>query len=161
VTAILKNALRFDAMTVKDESISWDFTTNNQRDGWKFNKAVANVICDNGWCSFETLQTGALMETAATLDITASDVNKISFKYKNGSGGTKAKLYFITDKDNKWNDDKAFDITVTANDHLGNIYEIDTAGNEKWTDVITGLRFVPSDCAGSFMIDYITLNLNK
>ncbi|MEG1880308.1 MAG: copper amine oxidase N-terminal domain-containing protein, partial [Oscillospiraceae bacterium] len=149
--------MRYNSMKVSDEMISWDMNINNKKDGWEFNKSIVNVETKDGWTNFLTLENDASMNTIDVGKIEASDVKTIEMRLKNLTNGTKAKIYYKTDKSNVYDDSKAFYVDIKKNDEIGSIYTIDVSKSEKWEGEITGLKFSPSDEVGEISVDYINL----
>ncbi|MEG2381484.1 MAG: stalk domain-containing protein, partial [Oscillospiraceae bacterium] len=149
--------MRYNSMKVSDEMISWDMNINNKKDGWEFNKSIVNVETKDGWTNFLTLENDATMNTIDVGKIEASDVKTIEMRLKNLTNGTKAKIYYKTDKSNVYDDSKAFYVDIKKNDEIGSIYTIDVSKSEKWEGEITGLKFSPSDEVGEISVDYINL----
>lgn len=77
--------------------------------------------------------------------VAASDVGNIYVKAKVPAsvGSNVLQLFFITDQDNKWTEDKSFGrdgtIPYTANGDWIE-FEVSTSGNDLWKDQITGIR---------------------
>lgn len=150
-------AERFDSMQVTEEGSVWNFDINNKRDGWLFNKAIADVSVKEGEAFMNIIADGAEMATVGDLNVNAANAKTIRIRMKNNTDGTKAKLKFITDTSGNYSGDKEFSFEIKANDALGKEYIIHTDSNENWTGVIKGLKFVPSEEKGATAVDYIKL----
>ena len=149
---------RQDSMEVIDGNYTWNFDINNSRDGWKFNKFIADTVVENGKLSYGVVSRGAEMSTIGELDIDAKSIKSIKVRLKNSVPGGTAKLRFITDTDSEYSDSKEFAIELRQNNMLPYEYTVRTENAEGWNGKIKGLKFVPMDNIGDVEIDYITLS---
>lgn len=146
-------ANKYSSMEIGEDGIAWNFDINNGKDGWKFNKHIANVKTENGRVSMDVIGKGAEMALCGDVNYSAEQIKEIALGI-NAETGKYARLYFITDTDGKWSEDKSF-ITEISQD-TGR-YKISTAENTLWKGKICGLRLAPTDGTGKVDIDYIKL----
>ena len=68
-------------------------------------------------------------------------------------------LYFITDKDTVWNEEKSIKFQMHETDTQGEykVYKTSLLDHVAWqsAEKITGLRLDPFNCQGTFVVDYI------
>ena len=145
-------------MTYEEEYCSWEFDKNTEFDGWLQNKFVGSMTLSNGALNFKIAGANPSVITAGTLGIDASAVKSIDIAIKNNTAGENIKLYYITDKDNKWSEDKVYDISITPNDQFDKVYSIDVSDSSGWIGMINKFMLVPSGRRGDISIDYIRLN---
>ena len=67
-------------------------------------------------------------------------------------------IYFITDKDTAWNEDKTFKCVLRSTDTKGEWeeYSFMTSDNKLWKDTVIQLRIDPFNTTGFMDFDYIT-----
>jgi hypothetical protein len=77
-------------------------------------------------------------------------------RMKNYTSATHMTLYWLTNTDSTWNEDKALWLTCTANDTTMKEYVFDMSSISSWDGTITNLRLMPIRSAtGLVDIDYI------
>ncbi len=66
-------------------------------------------------------------------------------------------LYFLTDRDSQWNEQKAFGKSLSSlnSGDEWEVFTVDFTKNANWRDTITTLRFDPFNGVGTMEIDYI------
>ena len=140
-------------MEIGEDGVAWNFDINNGKDGWKFNKYIANVKTENGVASMDIIGKKAEMALCGDVNYSADEIKEIAFGL-NASAGKLARVYFVTDSDGVWSEDKSFAAEISPGNRR---YKINTADNAAWKGKIIGLKLVPTDAAGKVSIDYIKL----
>ena len=93
------------------------------------------------------------MALCGDVNYSADEIKEIALGI-NTDVGKYAKVYFITDSDGAWSEDKCFKAELSP---INGRYKINTADNALWKGKITGLKLVPTDGTGRLSIDYIKL----
>jgi len=146
---------RFD-YRYENDVYAWLFEQDGNAEGWySANNMVLSVAGD--------VLTGDITGSdphmhSADITVDSGFHQLLYLKMKNSTAGTAASLYWITDNDGAWDENKSVQFAITSNDNCFKDYWIDLSGNPVWTDTITKLRIDPSDAAtGQVDIDMIAL----
>lgn len=153
-------ANRFESMEVLDDGYVWNFNINNTKDGWKFNKHIADIVLNGGQLSMKLIGQKSEMSTVGNVGVEADIIKNIKIRMKNAGKGKTAKLSFITEAETEYSADKSFEFDIKSEDIEGTEYIIDVTANEKWSGKIKGFSFAPSEAKGDIAIDYIKLSVN-
>lgn len=134
----------------RDDIIRYDFN-----DGTAVSRTgnLSGVKYEDGKMkATSTTNDSQIFLTFEGVDASAVKALRISENLSSASGFT---LYFLTDKDTKWNEAKSLKGKVPAG---GYVTEVLTADQPNWKDKITAIRFDPTDNSGSTIeIDFISL----
>ena len=105
------------------------------------------------------------------LELVAKDYNKVTFRMKRdflpnpkeGARDESLEFFFQTNASSGISADKCVRIKLPTDRDLAEWFEVeaDLGGHEKWTDVITGFRFDPTNNNGVYYIDYIVLSKSE
>lgn len=79
------------------------------------------------------------------LNLNADIYKYVRMSIKNVSNLTNSKIYFITDSDSEWNEDKAVAFEMRPNDKLYYTYSVKMDDNPNWKGKIKQLKFCPLD----------------
>ncbi|MCL2772813.1 MAG: hypothetical protein FWD71_05625 [Oscillospiraceae bacterium] len=144
--------------SIKTEEISkWTFTADSPV--FKIGNQSANLTVTDG--ILKVTSTGGdpfLFTVDGNLGINASDVNYIKFKIKNDAEGYDNQLFFITNDDTTWSEDKSI-----RNEYMYDegqdweILEFDTSDCDLWDGIIKQLRFDYLTEEGDVEIEYVSL----
>lgn len=158
-----------DTLTVKTDASSVlnkqrerlyaaEFEYDGDNDGWS-QYSVSSMETRNGCLTGKAGANPPNLFTPGNLGADAESVKNISIAYKNDSMSTGARLYFITDSDRQWNEEKSFSVKVTPNDSGISVYSVDPKQCANWTGKINTVRFDPlgNSTSGSFEIDWFRL----
>ena len=145
------------SMTVTEDEITWSFDANSTKDGWILSKQLGDLRIDNGILLARILGPSPKMYTIKDLDIDTSKIAEIEIKYRNATGGTKAKLQFLTDGNAQYDKAPSVEFEAVPNDAESRMYIIKTSDINGFTGKLNGICFMPTDGKGSVEIDYITL----
>ena len=103
------------------------------------------------------------------IDLKASDYNKVTFRMKveeledkNARGNT-VEFFFKTNVDPSISADKQINIKFPEGADYSQWFDVvaDLGNHEKWTDILTGFRFDPSNNNGIYYIDYIAFSKSE
>lgn len=135
-----------------------EFEYDGDNEGWS-QYSVNGMEVSNGCLNGKAASNQANLFTADNLGVSAEEVKNISISYKNNSITTEAKLYFITDGDTNWNEEKSINIKVIPNDSGVSVYSVDPAQCVNWRGIVKQVRFDPlgHETEGTFEIDYFRL----
>jgi hypothetical protein len=85
----------------------------------------------------------------------ASRLSRIQIRMRT-SAGPRGSVFFITESDSSWGEDKVLHFPITADDQF-HIYDLDMTAVSSWRGTITALRLDPAEGAGDIQVDYIRL----
>lgn len=142
---------------------NWTFDADTE--GWiSANESQATVMGANG--KFIVHAIGEDPATAIWLggenkiDIDKNKVVRI--KMKNETAGTTAQIYFLTETDQNWGEDKGLAFDITPNDTDYKEYVVDMSVAEKWNGFLICFRVDPTNGAtGKVLIDSISIEEAK
>lgn len=143
----------YSSIETTDNSVEWNFNINNSIDGWKFNKAVANIDVQDGVASMDVIGRNPEMMLCGNVDYVADEIKE--FRIGMSAPRAKyAKMYFITDSDTTYSEDKSFILELSTDKA---IYTVKPQNNSAWKGYIKGLKFIPTDSMGKLSIDFIRM----
>lgn len=139
---------------------SWDFETLGNNEGWS--SSTMALFTYDGYMRLETTtaSTDPLMMLKNELSLDASKYTKVTvrcrYKY-NSTSKHSASIYFTTDSDSVWNEDKNLRMPLPSTDSKGEWVEIscDLSKIDTWEGTVKFLRFDPFYTTGYMEIDYI------
>ncbi len=128
-------------------SIKIDSTTDLSK--WRFSNLVNQKIQDNAIYG-KSIGADPIVWPPEDLNVNAKAVTSIKIRAKVAQIG-QFQMFFITNNDKTWNENKSFKATVTtANEYIDVVY--DTTKNKYWADTITAIRIDPLVTTGEFYI---------
>ena len=154
---------RYDSRVVEGEDVVWNFDLNTRKDGWLLNKSLANADLRGGVLTADVICSNPFIETAqSNLDIDAAAHDFVKLCVKAPAGATRAKLYFTTDSDGAWTEDKCVEIPLIYGGTSNITYTADMSANVNWRGKIKSLRLMtPNVREGTFGVDFIKLVGNR
>ncbi|MCD9021614.1 hypothetical protein [Cohnella silvisoli] len=134
----------------------WRFSVDNE--GWIPNDQISNVTIDGRYNGTIT-GTDPYITCVNYLDLDIGNNKKIKITLKNNTSSTIGQIYFTTDADTAWNEDKHINFTLNANDPNYTTYTVDMSAVAGWTGRLKQLRIDPEQGAGSgsFSLDTIII----
>lgn len=147
-------------ITRTENSLVWNFDTNDYTDGWELNKSLGNMDINQGYLTATVVGNSPRMETRSELNIPADSVRSISIKLKNKTASTKAKLYYTTDKESDWSEDRCIDFDIAPNDAIGKLYILKPGEDAGWKDNICKLCLAFEGERGNIVMESVKINLN-
>ena len=131
----------------------WNFSRNEDASQWVVEKQIENFQTENGVLKGTSVGTDPSIKLNE-LSIKATDANYMLVKMKLDSEDNVANLYFITDVNPTWSQDRCISFTV---DKSGmNEYAINLTSTI-WKDTVKALRLDPMRSTGNFEIESIKL----
>lgn len=152
-----------DSCVSTDEGLVWDFNVNTSRDGWKLSKSFVNANQMGGVLTADVVGSSPFFETASdTLSADTSEYDKLKFSLRNATGSTHARVYFITENDTAWTEDKSVPVGIEGNGDMYVAYTADLSQNAKYNGKLKAVRLKIEDMEveenrGEIGIDYIKL----
>ena len=146
-----------------DEGVVWNFNINSIYDGWQLSTSLANVTTKNGILSADIICKSPFFETAqGNLSVNAADYDKVKFSLANSTDSTHARVYFVTDDEPIWSEDKSVEVEILNNNSTCIVYTADLSSNAKYNGNVKALRLAIEDMkykekGGRIGIDYIKL----
>ena len=167
------NEVRYD---FDDDSKFVDLTERASRnnDGISFNRAKGEfkdglmIVTADG-----TNKSGAYdpQITINGLDLPATDYNTVTFRMKrdalpntnNAPRNENIQIYFKTSSGPTITDKQRLIVNIAKDNDPTQWFEktVSAEGNEMWKDIITGIRFDPTDNNGIYYLDYIVFSKNE
>lgn len=154
---------RVDCRVETKEGIVWDFNVNTRRDGWLLSRSFANSRIRGGVLTADVICKTPFFETAErNLSVDAEEYDSVKFCLKNSSEASKVKVYFTTELDPEWSEDKCKEINIAKNSSINIAYSADFSDNAEWNGKIKALKIAVESVAskedrGEIGIDYIKL----
>lgn len=156
-------AERVNSREDTDEGVVWNFNINSIYDGWQLSTSLANVTTKNGILSADIICKSPFFETAqGNLGVNAADYDKVKFSLANSTDSTHARVYFVTDDEPIWSEDKSVEVEILNNNSTCIVYTADLSSNAKYNGNVKALRLAIEDMkykekGGRIGIDYIKL----
>jgi hypothetical protein len=138
---------------------AYEFNTAGNYEGWNGANQMTTSV-SGGLLNMTVSGTDPFIWSPGTLGVSAANYPYVKIKMSNGTSCPNAKLYFITDADQTWNEAKTVVFTTTANSGLTE-YVINMSANSNWTGTIRQMRFDPvggSYTGNSITVDYIRIS---
>lgn len=139
---------------------AWEFALDGDVEGWV--SSFMSLSAENGYLHTVSLteSTDPTLLSKTGLKLTAEKYDRLEIKVRyryNGEKPTRIAMFFLTDKDTTWNEEKCIRTLHTSTDSKGEwvTYTFELAEFPAWKDTITRLRFDPFDAVGEMDIDYI------
>jgi hypothetical protein len=143
--------------TVKRVANEYEFNVNGDMEGWKTIGVDSSQVKD-GEVTLISSGNDPIIQLDKT-EFKSSDYRYIRVRMKNTTGATTAMMYFITQAEKSWGGGKRVDAKVTETDeYIEYVFDMSTC--DKWTGIVTGLRFDPTSNPGTTYIDYIKVTKN-
>jgi len=136
----------------------WYFDAN--KEGWGAGGDIGNLTAYNGAIEGEITGKDPQMKSSDNLGVDISDVTYIKIKMKNASPNGDAELFFTTDKDAAWGENKTVKFKMNINDTEFTDYYLETWNCSTWKGTLKQLRIDPAVAIkqeGKFYIDSIEL----
>jgi len=131
----------------------WHFT--QAADGWSAGSQLVGLAASNGRLVMTSTGTDPILLSPDQLGINLFKHKKVKIRMKNGTSSTTGQLFFETDAEQGFTEDKSVLASITANDPLWTEYTFDFSEHEKWNGTLKRLRFDPSASTGEISIDEI------
>ena len=138
--------------TVSRVANEYEFNVNGDMEGWSAIGVDSSQVKD-GEVTLVSSGNDPIIQLAKT-EFKASDYRYVRVRMKNTTGATTAMMYFITQAETNWGGGKRVDAEVTETEEYTE-YVFDMSTCDKWTGIVTGIRFDPTSNPGSVYIDYI------
>jgi len=140
-----------------DYFIKWDFNKDGDTEGWvRTSRNITDMKVQNGTLSFTSTGIAVWMISPEPLvGICGDEAPYIHIRMKNSADDTSGKIYFITEADKNWAEDKAIRFAVKPKDTEYTDYYIYMWSNAKWTGTIRAIRIDPINWMGDVSIDFI------
>lgn len=131
----------------------WNFDTDGSFGTISQRSNMANEAVRGGTFTFSATTADPIM--LAKTDIIAEEKPYCNIRVKNKSQGTIFQIFFQTENDKTWSEDKSAKVRLSGGDKDFKTYSINMAGSAKWQGKIADLRIDPIDSTGVMSIDYI------
>jgi|GEM_PF-970270 len=138
---------------------NWEYTYDTE--GWTAGNNISGFAWQTGgYIGGSITGTDAYINSAGSLNINIDTRKYLTLRIKNSSPQSIGQIYFITNSDNVWNNDKHIDFYMTPNSDF-TVYTIDMSSIGGWAGTLKQLRIDPCNAipgtsvSGSFQIDYV------
>lgn len=136
---------------------SGEFDTDGELDGWACNEFYSNVKVSEGVLTANSSGVDPIIYSPSNIDIPASSIKNISIGYRNSTADWIGRVYYITNKDQSWNEEKVIMFNLNVNDQGITQYNIDPSVYPSWKDNISQLRLDLTAVPGTIGVDYVRL----
>ncbi len=143
--------------TVSRVANEYEFNVNGDMEGWKTIGVDQSQVKD-GEVTLVSSGNDPIIQLDKT-EFRSADYRYIKVRMKNMTGATTAMMYFTTQAETNWGGGKRVDAQVTETTEYTE-YVFDMSTCDKWTGIVTGLRFDPTSNPGTSYIDYIKVTKN-
>ncbi len=140
----------------------WEFEKDGFKQGWgeiAFHD-VSGIEVKDGLLFFHSTGVDPYIFGPMLQSIDSSKFTKINLRMKIAkvSSETTGQIYFITDQDQNWDENKKIEYRIKESGNFEE-YSIDISKNANWKEIIKGLRIDPTEGSESdIWIDYIRLS---
>lgn len=133
----------------------WHFDASTE--GWNPIHNL-NISANNSICTVEVTGSDPYMLSPSNIDLNASDYQYLIVKMKNNTASNGAQLYWTTNSENYFDQDKYKLIPMMPTDNQFRTYVVDLSSDPDWQGTIKRIRIDPTgSSAGTVEIDYIKL----
>jgi len=141
----------------------WEFNMRYNNEGWKAENSdeINGLAIQNGKFDFVVQRENAVMLSPTYLKLETDTHNTVKIKMKNETNGTKAKLYWISDQDNTWDENKMIEFDIKPNDSEYTEYVLDMLKVNSWSGIISNMKLVPTSGTGNISIDEILIEYDR
>lgn len=152
-----------DSQQNNEEGIVWNFNVNTKRDGWQFSKSLANMKQMDGVLTADVIGATPFFETAQeNLSVDTSEYGTVKFSLKNATASSSARIYFATNEDQSWTEEKSVVVNLAKSDDMYIAYVADLKVNPAYRGTLKAIRIEIEDMEvegnrGEIGIDYIKL----
>ena len=140
---------------ITEEIIKWTFTEDDMI--FRAANQVTDLRVEDGILKLTSIGGDPFLHTIdADLEINAADVDYIKIRIRNMSDGFDNQLFFITNDDMGWSEDKSFRESYWNSE--GEDWEIityHTLDSDNWEGTIKQIRFDPLTTEGDVEIEYV------
>jgi hypothetical protein len=132
----------------------WEFNTDGNSQGWSATKQVSDLTVSEGKYSGITTGTDPGIVSADHLGIAAGDAAYLQIGMSTSLGAS-GQIYFITEADGVWSENKVTRFYVENSGENQIVYNIPMYQVAGWQGTIRQIRIDMLNDLGSFSIDYI------
>lgn len=160
---ILSGSFSVDYIRIQNNTAikTWDFTNSVQ--GWNPTNQITDFKYDSaGFIKGTITGPDSYLLSDGNLGADVSEYGKIILRMKNQTNASLGKIYFITDQDMIWDEEKHINFAIIPNDNNFTDYQIDISSIRGWKGSLYQIRVNPCEGAslGSFIIDSIKIQSN-
>ncbi|MCK2245184.1 MULTISPECIES: hypothetical protein [unclassified Crossiella] len=130
----------------------WRFDQDTE--GWRLWHQLTGSVRD-GVLTMESAGNDPFLFSPDNLGLDAASQRFVELRLRNGTRGTAAQIYFITEDDRTWSEDKQVTLRVAATERTFEVHRLDLGAHPKWRGRIKQLRIDPSVAAGKVELDYV------
>jgi hypothetical protein len=141
---------------------SWKFNSDGNAVGWQngpYSAGISQLRVSSGSLNGIVNGIDPGIVSADRLGVAITPGTFVRIKMKNATNAAFGQIYFITDADDGWNEEKHRDFWLYPEAAGFNTYDVDMFYVTKWADVLRRLRIDPEQGAstGSFSIEMIQI----
>ncbi len=161
---ILTSNYEFYQKSAKELAVpgNWDFNLDGFRAGWGSNNMA--LLVNGGTMYMQTNSSHRdvqMINNGVSINSELYDSFEIKARYSyDGDSLQEVKMYFLTDRDQTWNEAKTIKFKLDRIDTQGEweTYKVDLKDNPEWKNTITNLRFDPFAALGYMELEYLRFN---
>jgi len=136
----------------------WNFNSDGDFEGWGANGDFSKPTVKDGKFTAKAIGNDPMIISADKLGLKADNYKRLRIKMKNSTSDASAAVYFITEKDGGFSEQRVMIFPTTPNSDKYIEYSLDLSTYKSWTGTIKQLRFDPTAQLGDIGIDYIILD---
>lgn len=150
------DGLNLNKFDVTSDDVVWNFDTSLE--SWVLTSQLKSNF-SNGILSLTITGADPFMHSPDNLNVLAVTHRQIKIRMKNNTAATSGTIYFITNNNTNFSEDKRVEFPVIANDAVFTEYTLEMNMNAQWTGTIKQIRFDPLGTAtsGTVDLDYIKI----
>lgn len=134
----------------------WNFDNDGDCEGWnEVTNQISSINVADGILSFTSTGSDPWLVSPDNLGFEASEHPYIHIRMKNNALDVNGKIYFITEADPNWNEDKSVAFAVFPEDSGFRDYYVNMTNNQFWTGTVKQFRIDPVTTTGDIEIDFI------
>jgi hypothetical protein len=138
---------------------SWKFDTEGKLEGWRIGQEISKLQVSSGRLEGTISGSDPSILSPEGLGISISAQTSVRIVMKNATKGAFGQIYFITDADLIWDENKHRDFWLYSEEEGYKTYDLDMSLVAGWTGILKTLRVDPSEgvSKGTFSIDRIEI----
>lgn len=142
-----------------NNAMEWNFNRIGEWEGWTVQQDAVGAV-NIGTLDWAT-KTSGFIQSPELDDLQAGKLSYLKMNIKNSRPASHAKLYFITNSDSVWNEQKSVGITLIPYSQGFVQHTVNMGENPHWKGKIRQIRLVPEPSNGTLYVDYIHLTRDR
>jgi len=156
IFSILISYLMLISNVSHSQGVTWTFNTGT--DGWSLGNSLTGSV-SGGTYNLTITGLDPYMFSPNSLGLNAANNIKFTIKVKNVTNDASFQIFWVTNGDGAWNQQKSYTFDVVPNDNQIREYTFIVASKSTWSGTIKQIRLDPGNTvsSGSVQIDEISI----